>query len=263
MSTAGRSAFTAWSPLRPVTRSVRTADRPCPGTGRKSAPSDGPRPTAELHTVALDDELVEQARELAAQLLATVDDGGRRWRHTRAVAARAAEGAAAVAPEQVNLLLAAAWLHDVGYAPALVQTGFHPVDGALHLQRSLWPPALVGLVAHHSGARFVAGVRQLGHLLEPFGRPGYWSGPVAEALTWADQTTAPDGRRVTVHERIAEVLERHGPTSAQVRCHAQRGPVLISAVRATEDRLLLAGEVPPSPAPTSPAPTSAAPTSDG
>ncbi|TNM70289.1 HD domain-containing protein [Streptomyces sp. NP160] len=240
MSTAGLSAFTAWSPLRPVARAPRTADRSRDALASGSAPAGAARSGGELHTVALEDELVEQARELAARLLATVDDDGRRWRHTQAVAERAAEGAAAVAPEQVNLLLAAAWLHDVGYAPALVQTGFHPVDGALHLQRSLWPPALVGLVAHHSGARLVAGVRQLGHLLDPFSRPGYWSGPVADALTWADQTTAPDGRRVTVHERIAEVLERHGPTSAQVRCHAQRGPLLIGAVRATEDRLLLA-----------------------
>lgn len=193
--------------------------------------------------MALDDELVEQARQLAAQLLATVDDDGRRWRHTQAVAERAAEGCDAVAPEQVNLLLAAAWLHDIGYAPAIARTGFHPVDGAAHLERSLWPPALAGLVAHHSGARYVAGVRQLGHLLEPYARPGYWSGPVADALTWADQTTAPDGRRVTVQERIAEVLERHGPGSAQARCHAQRGPALIGAVRATEDRLLLARAV--------------------
>ncbi|MGQ7295899.1 HD domain-containing protein [Quadrisphaera sp. KR29] len=195
---------------------------------------------AEAHTVALDDELVEQARELAEQLLTTVEDGGRRWRHTQAVAARAGQAAGAVAPEQDNLLRAAAWLHDIGYAPAIAETGFHPVDGAVHLQRRLWPPAVAGLVAHHSGARFVAGVRQLSHLLEPFARPGYWAGPVAEALAWADQTTAPDGRRVTVHERLAEVLERHGPSSAQARCHAQRGPVLIAAVRATEDRLLLA-----------------------
>lgn len=241
MSTGGRSSFTAWSPLRSVARTLHpTLGAPSPLV--PDAPADPPlaRAGAEAHTVALDAELVGQARELAEQLLATVDDDGRRWRHTQAVAERAAEGADAVAPEQVNLLLAAAWLHDVGYAPAVAHTGFHPVDGALHLQRSLWPPALVGLVAHHSGARFVAGVRQVAHLLDPFSRPGYWSGPVADALTWADQTTAPDGRRVTVHERIAEVLQRHGPGSPQSRCHAQRGPVLIAAVRATEDRLLLA-----------------------
>lgn len=245
MSSGRRSAFTAWSPLRPVpllaphSRAVRTG--PAAHAASPASPASPVSPaSAEAHTVALDDELVDQARELAEQLLSTVDDGGRRRRHTRAVAERAAEGAAAVAPEQVNLLLAAAWLHDVGYAPEVAHTGFHPVDGAVHLQRLLWPPAVVGLVAHHSGARFVAGVRQVGHLLDQFGRPGYWSGPVAEALTWADQTTAPDGRRVTVHERIAEVLERHGAGSAQARCHAQRGPSLIGAVRATEDRLLLA-----------------------
>ena len=28
-------------------------------------------------------------------------------------------------------LIAAAYLHDIGYAPALQQTGFHPIDGAM------------------------------------------------------------------------------------------------------------------------------------
>ncbi|PWJ48826.1 metal dependent phosphohydrolase [Quadrisphaera granulorum] len=239
MSSGCRSAFTAWSPLRSsghlTARTVREAGTA--GVGQSHVTVGGP---GEAHTVALDDALVVQAAELAEQLLSTLDDGGSRWRHTQAVAARAFEAADAVAPEQVNLLLAAAWLHDIGYAPAIAHTGFHPVDGAVHLQRSLWPPAVAGLVAHHSGARFVAAVSQLQHHLEPFARPGYWSGPVADALTWADQTTAPDGQRVTVRERLDEVIQRHGASSPQARCHAQRGPALIAAVRATEDRLMLA-----------------------
>ena len=32
-------------------------------------------------------------------------------------------------------LVAAAWLHDIGYAPELVETGFHPLDGARYLRR--------------------------------------------------------------------------------------------------------------------------------
>lgn len=231
--------FTGWSPLRTPPRHHAphgAQDRPTPPVHHHAAPSSAP-----THLVALDDGVVEQARVLAQELLPTVDDGGRRWRHTCSVAARAAEGAAAVAPEQVNLLLCAAWLHDIGYAPALVRTGFHPVDGATHLQRELWAPAVVGLVAHHSGSRFVAVARQLQHHMTAFDKASYWSGPVADALTWADQTTDPDGRRVSVHERLAEVLQRHGQVSAQARCHAQRGPSLTAAVRATEARLAVTG----------------------
>ena len=57
--------------------------------------------------------------------------------------------------------MAAAWLHDIGYAPGLQQTGFHPIDGALHLRSAGWPDAMCDLVAHHSGSRFVAAARHL------------------------------------------------------------------------------------------------------
>ncbi len=30
-------------------------------------------------------------------------------------------------------LVAAAWLHDIGYAPEVTDTGFHPLDGARYL----------------------------------------------------------------------------------------------------------------------------------
>lgn len=39
-----------------------------------------------------------------------------------------------------DLLVAAAWLHDIGYAPELRDTGFHPLDGARHLE-ALGAPA--------------------------------------------------------------------------------------------------------------------------
>ena len=34
-----------------------------------------------------------------------------------------------VPPEGVDELVASCWLHDIGYAPALRYTGFHPLDG--------------------------------------------------------------------------------------------------------------------------------------
>lgn len=187
--------------------------------------------------VPVGDADVARARETACTLLATLDDDGRRWHHTGAVAARAAQAADAVGPARSNLLVAAAWLHDVGYARAVAHVGFHPVDGAVHLLRTGWPLELAGLVAHHSGARFVAEVRGLAPVLAAFNRPEHWYGPVADALTWADQTTGPTGELVTVEERIAEVLERHGPTSAQARAHHHRAPALWAAAEATERRL--------------------------
>jgi hypothetical protein len=36
---------------------------------------------------------------------------------------------------------------------------------------------------------------------------------VAEALTYADQTTGPDGHQMDVADRLAEMLRRHGPDS--------------------------------------------------
>jgi len=183
---------------------------------------------------------VARASETARVLLATLDDDGRRWHHTSAVAARAAEAADAVGPERVGLLVAAAWLHDVGYAPAVAHVGFHPVDGAVHLLRTGWPPELAGLVAHHSGARFVARVRGLAPVLSAHHRPEHWCGPVADALTWADQTTSPTGELVTVEERVAEVLERHGAASAQARAQHERVPALLAAAAATERRLVRA-----------------------
>lgn len=186
---------------------------------------------------AVDEDDAGRARAVAERLLATLDDDGRRWHHTSAVAARAAAASAAVDPSQAPLLVAAAWLHDVGYAPAITRVGFHPVDGAVHLLRSGWPLPLAGLVAHHSGARFVAQARGLAPVMRAFNRPEHWHGPVADALAWADQTTGPTGELVTVEERVEEVLRRHGPGSPQARCQRERVPALLDAARATERRL--------------------------
>jgi HD superfamily phosphodiesterase len=69
----------------------------------------------------------------------------------QAVAARATELARTVDKADRDLLVAAAWVHDIGYAPPLAVTGFHPLDGARHLDRSGFLARLAALVAHHSG----------------------------------------------------------------------------------------------------------------
>ncbi len=202
--------------------------------------------------------MVEAAEHLAADLLR---NSGDRWEHTRTVAARAAEAAEVLPAEQRPALVAAAWLHDIGYAEQVRGTGFHPLDGARYLHQRGWPPVIAGLVAHHSGARFVAAVRGLETELADFADPVYCTGPLADALTWADQTTSPCGRPVDHAARMADMLHRHGPGSANAVAHPLRGPALVAAVTATR-RAFLSRRLPasfpvPRPAPaaeSSPAP---------
>ena len=115
---------------------------------------------AEKNTIQIDERLqmpqmVAIAADLAQHILDSDPD---RLAHSKAAARRAEFLTLAVEPECAALLVAAAWLHDIGYAPGLRDTGFHPIDGARHLQTIGWPPAICNLVAHHSGARFVASI---------------------------------------------------------------------------------------------------------
>jgi predicted hydrolase (HD superfamily) len=91
---------------------------------------------------------VDEAAELARTMLAEALP--RRWKHVRSVARRARWVA-----KELSLsddLVAAAWLHDIGYAPELVESGFHPLDGARYLRRQGVDAQIVNLVAHHSCA---------------------------------------------------------------------------------------------------------------
>jgi HD domain len=73
------------------------------------------------------DTLASRAEQLARVLLQ--ESLPRRWAHVQGVAARA-RSLAPVLGTDAELLEAAAWLHDIGYAPSLVATGLHSLDGA-------------------------------------------------------------------------------------------------------------------------------------
>ncbi|MGX5657158.1 hypothetical protein ACWKWC_20455 [Geodermatophilus nigrescens] len=175
--------------------------------------------------------LVAGAHRLAEDLLGGL---GNRWCHTQAVAHAAAP---AVAAGERPVLVAAAWLHDIGYAEPLRRTGFHPLDGAWYLADHSWSDLVVGLVAHHSAARFVAAARGLAPHLRRFDDVRHCVGPLADALTYADQSTGPAGDPMDLEDRLADMLRRHGPDSLNARAHDRRAPVLRAAVQRTRLRL--------------------------
>jgi putative nucleotidyltransferase with HDIG domain len=157
-----------------------------------------------------------------------------RWQHTVSVAARASELAGTVAPSDRDILVVAAWLHDIGYAPSIEDSGFHPLDGARFLARQGWPDRICALVAHHSGARFTA--RATGQA-EELSRFSFERTPVSDALTYADQTVGAYGQRLPIEERLADMLRRHGPNSAQAMAHSDRAPYLRATARRVQRRV--------------------------
>ena len=139
-----------------------------------------------MTAMGADPSLIANARGLAKKLLRK--GLPERWLHTQGVASRAAELAVTVPAADRPVLIAAAWLHDIGYAPGLQDTGFHPPDGGLYLRRAGWDDRLAALVAHHSGARFVPVERGYDSMMTEF---DFEDGPVSDALTYADQTVGP------------------------------------------------------------------------
>jgi hypothetical protein len=137
-----------------------------------------------------------------------------------------------------ELLVGAALLHDIGYAPGLACTGFHPLDGARYLRGLGGPDRLVNLVAHHSCARLEAELRGLADELAEFADERT---ALRDALWWADMTTTPDGGETTAAERVAEIQTRYGPDDLVSRFVRRAWDDLNSAVERTQHRLEAAG----------------------
>ncbi|MFG2887635.1 HD domain-containing protein [Streptomyces sp. NPDC048297] len=167
--------------------------------------------------------------ELAAEL-------PRRWAHTRGVAERATE-VQRLLGEAGDLLVAAATLHDVGYAPRLAVTGFHPLDGARFLRDEHGADErLVRLVANHSFALLEAEERGLrDELASEF--PLLDDALLVDALVYCDMTTTPDGGRTSAQERIAEIISRYGADSVVGRFIRRAAPEILSSVQRIEAAL--------------------------
>jgi hypothetical protein len=79
------------------------------------------------------------AKAQAERLIAPLGD---RWTRVQAVADNACRVAAVLPAEAAELLVAAALVHDVGYAPSLNRLGFRAVDAPdsfARRARSGWP----------------------------------------------------------------------------------------------------------------------------
>ncbi|TDQ62847.1 metal dependent phosphohydrolase [Actinomycetospora succinea] len=153
------------------------------------------------------------------------------------MAARAEELTLAVPEADRELLVVAAWWHDLGYAPDLVQTGFHPIDGALYLTAKGHSPRLCALIAHHSAATFEAAERGLEAELAEWPRE---EGPVPDALWTADMTTGPRGERFDYAERLSEILARYAEDSIVGRAMSRAQPSIQAAIDRTSFRLAAA-----------------------
>lgn len=177
-----------------------------------------------------------EASDLAAHHLA---DMGSRWAHVQAVG-RLADALAAQGRVSSDVA-AAAWLHDVGYAPELAYTGFHPLDGARFLQGVSVQANVVALVAHHTGAAYEAAERGLSGALAALPAPNPTD---LQDLNLLDLVIGPGGSPTSPSSRLSEVLERYPADDPVHRAVTISRPVLLAGAERARRRLRLTNEWP-------------------
>lgn len=183
---------------------------------------------------AMDGSMVDWAKQVGEAELSAVLP--RRWAHSLGVAGRAA-GLAEILGKDSELLAAAAILHDVGYAPRLAATGFHPLDGARFLRDEHGADErLVRLVANHSFALLEAEERGLREMLEAE-FPLLEDQSLVDTLVYCDMTTTPDGDKTSADARVAEIVGRYGADSVVGRFIRRASPEIFAAVERVEAAL--------------------------
>ena len=155
----------------------------------------------------------------------------RRQAHSREVGRKAEFVAQVVAPWLRGDLVAAAMLHDIGYAHR--HTGFHALDGARFLATQGFSTIVCNLVARHSASELEADVRgiDLG-VFHEFAVDAELAA-AHSVIAWADMTTSPTGGTVTVEERLDEIQSRYGPES-----------LVTTFIDRARSRLMAAGQSP-------------------
>ncbi|GAB48982.1 HD domain-containing protein [Mobilicoccus pelagius] len=179
---------------------------------------------------------VREAEALARELVGGIMP---RWAHVRA-AGRTAEELVQRAGLSERVAVAV-WLHDVGYGAGIRETGFHPLDGARHLERLGIDDEIVRLVAWHTGAGFEAEQRGLIDDLTGFKAPEQVE---LDALTMVDLATGPDGTAVLDSRRIAEILSRYEDGDPVHEAVTRSTPFLLASSARAKERLGLPEEWP-------------------
>jgi hypothetical protein len=166
---------------------------------------------------------------------------GTRLAHSRRVAHQAGLAVAVLDAPWSGALLDAAWLHDIGYAPSLQITGFHPLDGARWLRSEGWPAEVCCLVAWHTRAGTEAALRDLSVVLAAeFPAPPELA---QAALAWADLTSSPTGDCCEAADRLAEIQDRYPPGSVVSRAISANLPSLLADVALIEAKILPSASV--------------------
>jgi hypothetical protein len=169
-----------------------------------------------------------------AQAEALISPLGNRWKHVQGVARQAYHVAHILnEDDDKQYLIASAYLHDVGYAPSLQKTGFHPLDGACYLSLQ-GESRIVSLVAYHSESQFEADLRGLTPELSSFARE---YSVVSDALTYCDMTTSSTGECVSFQERLDGILARYDDIDSVAQAIRRATPFLSLAVERTQQLL--------------------------
>lgn len=111
-------------------------------------------------------------------------------------------------------LIAAAVYHDIGYAPDLAATGFHPVDGAVLAKTHGLDAGTVDAVLHHSGARSLAVMTRPDLLCHYGARCRMMETELSRALTFCDNRSGPLGEPLSLDARAADIRRRHAAAPA-------------------------------------------------
>ncbi len=155
--------------------------------------------------------------------------------HVEAVAHKAERLADSLfAGANAEVLRAAAWLHDIGYAPDIRDTGFHPLDAAVWLRKAGFEDRVSALVAYHTCAEIEAQERGFADRLRAFPRE---TSLVADALLYADMTSGPDGQDLSVVARMDEIVSRYGEDHDVAHFIRRAKPVILEAAQRVETRL--------------------------
>lgn len=179
----------------------------------------------------MDSDVAELAQLRAKSALVGLPQ---RWAHVRGVAAAAEKTAALIETEHAWAIVAAAWLHDVGYAESIRTTGFHPLDGAEYAKEQGFPAIVVSLIAYHTGAMAEAAERSLSVQLSEIAEPPT---KLLDVLTFADLTTSPIGEPIGAKDRVQEILSRYEKDDPVYRAVTKSAPRLLTAVDRVERRI--------------------------